>query len=300
MLARIDAHHTRQNIMQQMLPAGYGAANIAQMAQLGYQLPGMQPMPQPQLAQQLTAQAQLQQAQLQQAQLQQAQLTAMGVSGLQSLLPAQTQPAQLSSVDQGAFFQSLPAVEGEPTAKRRKTSGKACWYYMRGLCGRGDQCLWQHDAEKVAEALAVEESATDYPAWKSQYCRFFMKSGQCRFAQYCLYAHCEAELRLKPNMAAVESTALVPLPQIMQPPATLAASAAEALLAGFDTSTAVAPTAGTAVDAWQTPPVAPVQIFPVVPSLAAPPIAAQPQIPTQSIGDLQQYLAQIAALGGSM
>jgi len=285
--------------MHQMLQAGYGAApqgnqlQMAQLAQLGL-LPGMQQLsqPQPQLAQQMA---------MQQAMQQQAQLAALGIPGLQSLLP----PAQLpaAQVDPGVLFRPLPlsdsTAQDEPSTKRRKT-GKACWYYMRGLCRNSDQCTWQHDAEMVAEAQLVEDQASDVPAWKTQFCRFWLKEGTCRFAQYCLYAHSEPELRTKTDsLATAVTTALqVHVPQLTQPPAT----AAEALLAGFDMSAASMPAANTAgVDTqWQAA-LQQQQLFStMVPNMAAPPLAVQPQFSTQSMGDIQQYLAQIAALGQAM
>merc|ERR1719491_314667 len=114
------------------------------------------------------------------------------------------------------------ASNDEGQSRKRKALGPpdACWFFMRGLCSKGEWCKWSHEPDLIAQAQVSEDAGTDFPAWKTEMCRFWIKKGTCRFGQYCLYAHNQQELRQRNQ----------PVPQVAPTPGSLGQAGGQGLL----------------------------------------------------------------------
>lgn len=210
--------------------------------------------------------------------------------------PPQPPPQALYAGNPGA-----PQDFSQPQ-KKQKVGGKgaACWFYMRGLCAKADWCAYSHEAESVAQAQISEDQSESFPAWKTQYCRFWLKSGKCRFAHYCLYAHTEEELRSRAGQSPAEAhIAAMSLLMSKGKPGI----PGQAPPVAAPTTTDLMQTANFDMNAYQ----AAAASATAAPQYQSQDIAAaaallgqqhqQDQANVQQLGDLQAYLAQLAALG---
>mmetsp|Transcript_26922 Transcript_26922/g.47669 ORF Transcript_26922/g.47669 Transcript_26922/m.47669 type:complete len:277 (-) Transcript_26922:199-1029(-) len=125
--------------------------------------------------------------------MQQLLAATQGLGGLGSTMP---QVPGMSS-GMGSAGSSNADSGYDSGSRKRKATGPpdACWFFMRGLCSKGEWCKFSHDPDTIALAQVSEDTSGEFPAWKTEMCRFFTKKGTCRFGQYCLYAHSPMELR---------------------------------------------------------------------------------------------------------
>lgn len=104
-----------------------------------------------------------------------------------AVLVAQACLAEESSGGQKRKFEESA---GSSSQKRR-----ACWYFMRGLCNKGERCAFSHDPDIVAEAQNDVSASNDFIGFKKEMCRFFVTKGKCKFGEFCNNAHSRQELR---------------------------------------------------------------------------------------------------------
>eukprot|EP00698_Gefionella_okellyi_P004860 TRINITY_DN14492_c0_g1_i1.p1 TRINITY_DN14492_c0_g1~~TRINITY_DN14492_c0_g1_i1.p1 ORF type:complete len:256 (+),score=15.45 TRINITY_DN14492_c0_g1_i1:31-798(+) len=68
---------------------------------------------------------------------------------------------------------------------------KLCRHFLRGLCWRGEQCLFAHGKYELRQ---------NYDLYKTTVCRYH-QSGSCLYGARCRYAHTSKELRDRPPWA---------------------------------------------------------------------------------------------------
>jgi len=76
---------------------------------------------------------------------------------------------------------------GHWKGKKKKTINERCRYHEKGMCKKGENCLFSHDGQ-------APPSEKPWQPMSNTHCKYFAKQGWCKNGEWCAFFHHEEDL----------------------------------------------------------------------------------------------------------